>query len=435
MATVIDNPKTYAGKENAEQVLRPLFMGKTPQEMGFRVILDIKSKLTLNFIGRLLKILMPYVAGFQGGTNVSRYQKKLTLVEYKAEMSYDKHTYADMIYYEIVNVGGVAQNDITGTDVLNAELKVFGNAVVSDVIRNFWLGDTAKLHIYDGKYPDGSAFSAGDPDKYYNNANGILKSIFTDARQAYTSKHGAIAGWDKTTVPVLYIAGGATAYAYATAAKRTGAQAADRLFSFAGTNATYPVVKPLTELNSSGFSGSIRLLQATTSVDFEIIGNDYNLIPRLTLAAALGTDGAETAMKNMLNEATPELMQMVDEGKARFYVTREFLNNYKDTLESGTTADARTAIINGITVYKYRGIEIIVMPIDSHIENDHVSTYPRNIALLTVPENLCLGLNGSSDSAETRFWFNPDENENRQRTQFDMAMDYILPELIVAAYE
>ena len=56
MAKVITNPKTYAGKENAEQVLRPLFIGALPQAMGFRVILDVKSKITLNFIGYLLKI-------------------------------------------------------------------------------------------------------------------------------------------------------------------------------------------------------------------------------------------------------------------------------------------------------------------------------------------------------------------------------------------
>lgn len=432
---IITNPKTYAGAENADQVLRPLFVGKTPQEMGFRVIMDIKSKLTLNFLGRLLKILMPYASGFQGGINASRYQKRLTLAEFKAEMAYDKHDYADTIFYEIVNVGGIKQNDITGTDVLNAELQVFQRAILSDVIRNFWLADTTKTHINDGTYPDGTTYSAGDVDYYYNNTDGILKSIMDDVRQAYTSKHSAISGWDKTTYPTLYIAGGATSYAYESAAKRTGGVAGDRLFSFPGTLGAYPAVQTITELNGSGFGGYIRVLQDNAGHDFEIPADEYNLIPRLQLAATLGTDGAETAMKNMLTESTPELRSMVDEGQARYYCTREFLNNYIDTLESGTTESARTAVIDGIRRYYYRGVEIQLMPIDTHIEADFAATFPRNICILTVPENLCLGLNGSSDWAETRFWYNPDENENRQRTQFEMAMDYILSELIVAAYE
>jgi hypothetical protein len=335
-----------------------------------------------------------------------------------------------MIYEEIVNVGGIKQNDISGTDVLRAELEVFGKAVVSDVIRNFWLGDTAKTHINDGEYPSGTAYVAGDPDKYYNNSDGILKSIFGSLKQGYTSKHAAIAGWDKATVPVLYIAGGTTAYAYETAAKRTGAQAADRIFSFTGNSTG---IKALTELNSSGYKGSIRVLQTTVSTDFEIQGNEYDLIPFYPMVATLTTDSAETTFKNMLIEATPELKELISKKMAKFYVTQTILDNYLDTLESGTTSEARSAIINGVTTYLYRGIPIITMPVDTAIERDHVSTYPRNIAILSTPDNLCLGLNGSSDWSETRFWFNPDENENRQRTQFEMAMDYVLPELIVCS--
>ena len=432
MAKIIANPKTYAGKENSEGVLRPLFMDKTPQERGFRVILDVKSKITLNFIGALLKILMPYVKGFQGGTNANRYQKKLTLAEYKAEMSYDKHDYYGMIYEEIVNVGGIKQNDITGTDVLNTELKIFGNAVIADVIRCFWLGDTAKVHINDGAYPDGSTYSAGDPDKFYNNADGIIKSIIGALKQSYSSKHGAIAGWDKATIPVLYLTGGTTGYAYASAALRTGGVSTDRLFSFTGNTTG---IKTLTELNSSGISGSIRILRDTTGATFEIAADETDLIPHLTIASNLTTDSAETCFKNMFVEATPELKELMDKGMAKIYVTRTMLDNYIDTLESGTTSDARSAMINGVKIYYYRGVQIEVLPLDSAIEKDFASTFARNIAFITVPENLCLALNGSSDWSETRFWFNPDENENRQRTQFEMAMDYILPELIVYASE
>jgi hypothetical protein len=253
-------------------------------------------------------------------------------------------------------------------------------------------------------------------------------------RQAYTSKHGAISGWNKTTYPDLYIAGGATAYAYGSAADRTAGVAGTRLFSFDGTNATYPVIKTITGLNGSGFGGSLRLMAATTGIDFEIPADESDAIPYLMISDPLGTDGAEEAMKQMIVIATPELKTVKDKGLAKFYCTQSWLDNYRDTLESGSLESARTVMIEGVRKYMYDGVDMIVMPIDSHIEADFATTFPRDICILTTPQNLALVLNGAGDRGETRLWFNPDENENRQRSQFEMAMDYILPELCVIAH-
>ena len=73
------------------------------------------------------------------------------------------------------------------------------------------------------------------------------------------------------------------------------------------------------------------------------------------------------------------------------------------------------------------------MQIDEHLANDFISPYPHR-AILTLPQNLVLVLNGASDIGETRFWFNPDENKNRQRTQFEFGADFVLPEYMVVAY-
>lgn len=424
----------YNGRENMDIVIRPKFFGTKPAEMGIRVIDALgATSVKLNFFGRLLKVLMPYASGWQGGDPSAKLQKKITLAEYKAEQAYDKHDYANMILEQITNKGGIAQNDITGTDVFNAEVSIFLDSVQADVFANFWLGDTTKTHINDGAYPDGTAYAAGDADKYYNAANGILKKITADAYQNYVSRQSLISGWNKGVLPVLYLAeSSGTVYAYESAAKRTGASSSDRLFSFAATNATYPAVKSLTELNSSGFGGSIQLLKACTSGTFELRYNENDYVKNLALPT-LTTDTAATYFNLLFRLASKELKALKSEGLLRYYCSDTIIFNYEDTLKSGTLESARQITVDGVQRYAYNGIPIVPIGIDQLIENDFATTFPANWIILTTPDNLCLVINGSDNFAETRFWFNPDANENRQRTQFQFGADYILPELIAYA--
>lgn len=426
----------YHGKENMDIVLRPRFFGTKPQEMGIRII-DSQgaSSYKLNFFGKMLKALMPYVSGFQGGANSPKLQKKVVLKEFKAETAYDKHDYSSTIFEQIVDRGGIAQNDISGTDVFNAEVKIFMDAVEGDVFANFWLGDTSKTHLSGGTYPSGTAYSAGDADKYYNNMDGILKKIQTDAYQSYVSKQGQISGWNKATKPVLYLAeSSGTVYAYDSAAKRTGASAGDRLFSFAATNGTYPALMSLTALNTSGFGGKVQLERAIgTGATFELRADDANYIKVLVMPT-LTTDTASTMFNRLFRLASKELKALKNQGLLRFYVSDSVLFNYEDTMKAGTLESSKSAIVDGVQRYAFNGIPIVPMGIDQLIEADFGTSYPKDWIVLSTPENICLVINGSSNFAETRFWFNPDENENRQRTQFEMGADYILPELIVAAY-
>ena len=437
MAAFITNGSEYNGRENMEINIRPRFFGKKPAEMGIRIIDSKRSgSVKLNFFGKLKKVLMPYVTGFQGGSIAPKYQKKLELEEFKAENAYSKQDYKDMILEQITNQGGVVQNDIEGTDVITAERTVFFDAVEAGVFANFWLGDKTKTHINDGTYPDGTAYVATDPDKYYNVINGVLTNIIADLYQAFVSHQVRITGWNTTTYPALYIAGGGsgTAYVYGSAAHRTGGVAGNRLCSFPETGSSYPIEKTVTELNSSGFGGKIVLEKACTSEDFELYYNEEDYIKKLDLPT-LTTDTAETYMNRLLRLCTPELKSLKTAGLLRFYVSDTVLFNYEDTLKSGTTESARNANIDGVSRYTCDGVPIIPMNIDALIEADFAATFPRNWIILSTPQNLCLVINGSSDTSQTRFWFNPDQNENRQRTQFEMGANYILPELVAVAYE
>jgi hypothetical protein len=316
--------------------------------------------------------------------------------------------------------------------VFEAEKKIFLDAVEGDVFANFWLGDTAKTMTRAGAYPDGTTYASGDADKYYSTMDGILKQIMSDVYQDYVSKQGLITGWNKTTYPILYLADeSGTTYAYDTAAHRTAVTTASRLFHY-GTNTTAGI-KSITADNASGFGGSINVLKTNLSASFELKANDADFIKKLALPT-LTTDTAATYFNNLLRLASPELKSLKASGLLKFYCSDSVIFNYEDTLKAGVLESARGNMVDGVMKYQYNGIPIVPMGIDQLIEADFASTFPKDWIILTTPDDLCLVINGTSTFAETLFWFNPDVNMNRQRTQFEMGASYILPELIAVAY-
>jgi hypothetical protein len=66
---------------------------------------------------------------------------------------------------------------VDGSDVEDIELQVFSKGLLNGLVRNFWLGDTAKVHTADGTYAWGTAYTAGSADKRLNHTNGIWKKI------------------------------------------------------------------------------------------------------------------------------------------------------------------------------------------------------------------------------------------------------------------
>ena len=335
----------WNGKEVEEILFRPRYIGMKPEERGFRVVFTVQSSIRLHFFGKLGKILMPYVSGFQGGTSNAHKVREFTVAEFKAEMAYDKHDYDGMMLEQFF-IDGIAQNDIDGTVVMQAEQKIFMDALDSDTIRVFWLGDTTKTHLAAGTYPSGTAYNLGDPDKYYNQINGLLKNIMDVAAASPTSDQ----------------------------------------------------------------------------------------VKKITMPSSLGADDAIEIMKSVFDGSTKELQKLRDRKLLAFYCTDNFINNYRDTLAADGTEASRIQVIEGIDRYTYMGIPLIPMDIDEHIANDFDSSYPDTICILSTPQNFALVINAASPRAEVKMWFNNDENERRQRAQFKMAANFVLPELVTIAY-
>jgi len=436
----ITNGSEFHGKENEDIIIRPMFLGQLPKEMGIRIIPSVKSSVKLTFFGTVSKILKAYADGFQGGSGSTIKQKKLTLEEFKAEAEYSKQTYKDTILENITNVGGKKQNDITGTDVLKAEVAVFMNGVVDDVRRIFWLGDTDKKTLTSGYY-------STTADVNYNVIDGIWKALMDDAATSPTGEqikrialaNGAVAQTVTETLAsttagtiTLTINGVAYSQAYATSVAAT-------VTAWLASHTTALAARGITV--ASGGSGAIVVTAALSGQPFTLVetsagtGGDWtaSAVTANTAAQSLGTDEAVNTFKLMYEGSNKILKSMAAKKLVRIYATDTMIENYMSTLEALGTEAAHKAIVDGIERLTWRGIPIIPMDIDAYLSADFNEPYPHR-AIMTVPDNLCMVVNGASDIAETRFWFNEDENTNRQRTQFEFGADYILPELITVAY-
>lgn len=439
----ITNGSEFHGKEMEDIILRPYFIGQLPKDMGIRVFISIKSSFKLTFFGAKSKILKAYADGFQGGTGAAKTQKKIELQEFKAEAEYSKQDYKNTILENITNVGGIKQNDITGTAVHNAEVSVFMNGIMEDARRIFWLGNKSKKTLHASGYYTATA------DADYNVIDGIWTAVMAQAALYSSATNDQIRhivltnGTVKQKATYTLTGTSGTANLVISGVNYLVTFNTDLTTTATDFAATHLAALLARGLNVTSSTVTVIIEAVTAGQPFlaaaaaNVSGNQNASLVQTTANTAaqdLTTDEAVATFKLMYNNSTQVLKRLIQEGgNVRFYATDTMIENYQSTLEGQALESSRTAIIDGIKRFTYRGIPIIPMKIDQHISADFNEPYPHR-ALLTTSDNLGLVVNGAGDFAETVFWFNKDENKNRQRTQFEFGADFILPELITVAY-
>ena len=161
----IEAPKTYQGADLENIFFRPMFTGPDAQDLGIRIMYNMPVPTTLQFWKRSGDILHKYTSsGWKGGTAASRYSKQITLSKVKAEASYSASDYFNMVYEVITNRSDVNLQDLSGTELEEAETALFKEAIAESIRATMWLGDTAR-----------SSSSA-----QYNTFDGFLIRIMTD---------------------------------------------------------------------------------------------------------------------------------------------------------------------------------------------------------------------------------------------------------------
>ena len=161
---VIQNPKTYSGRELEEIFFRPVFTGPTAEQLGIRVLYNMPVPTTVHLWSPAGNVLKAYQTGWQGGDKSTKEIRTIDMKKVKAETAFSAADYFSMVFEQIVNTGNVNMQDLTGTNLEAAETELFKKAVAESLRMTMWLGD----------------FGSSSP---YNTFDGILKAAYTAAKE------------------------------------------------------------------------------------------------------------------------------------------------------------------------------------------------------------------------------------------------------------
>lgn len=134
------------------------------------------------------------------------------------------------------------------------------------------------------------------------------------------------------------------------------------------------------------------------------------------------------SFKSVWNAASETLRAMKSKGNLRFFVTSDVYNALEEAYDGKTNSVAYTEMVNGRSVLRWHGIEV------KEIHAESVLKVSQSVILLTDKDNLVLAVNTTDmPSAGVRMWYNPDENENRQRAAFLASAEILDESLVVYA--
>ncbi len=193
--SLIVEPKTYTGKDLETVFFRPMFSGPDANDLGIKIMYNMPVPTTLNFWRRASNILQKYTTGgWSGGPSSEKFQKTIDLHRVKAEMGYSASDYFTMVYELVTNRADVNMEDLSGTELEEAETKLFKEALAESIRATMWLGNTERsggmFDTFDGFMTKLLAETQEDEPQFpysgisttdYNAANGgevILKKLW-----------------------------------------------------------------------------------------------------------------------------------------------------------------------------------------------------------------------------------------------------------------
>jgi hypothetical protein len=139
MSQIVE-PKTYQGKDLETIFFRPILSGDSAQELGFRVLYNMPVPTTLNFWKGASNVLKPFSAGWSGGASSQKFQKTIDLRKVKSEMGYSASDYFSMVFEQIAARPDVNLDDLSGTELEEAETALFREALAESLRATMWIG-------------------------------------------------------------------------------------------------------------------------------------------------------------------------------------------------------------------------------------------------------------------------------------------------------
>lgn len=145
----LENAKQYTGNDLDTIFFRPMLTGPSAQELGVRVLYNMPVPTTIQLWDGQRNILQKYTAaGWTGGKSASKFQKTLALSRVKAELGFSAADYFSLVYEKIAARADVNMDDLTGTELEQAETTLFKQAVAENIRATMWVGDTSAATGY-----------------------------------------------------------------------------------------------------------------------------------------------------------------------------------------------------------------------------------------------------------------------------------------------
>lgn len=147
--SLLENAKQYTGSDLETIFFRPMLTGPSAQELGVRILYNLPTPTTIQLWDGQRNILQQYnAAGWTGGKSATKLQKTLNLKRVKAELGFSAADYFSLVYEKIAARADVNMDDLTGTELEQAETALFKQAVAENIRATMWVGDATLASGY-----------------------------------------------------------------------------------------------------------------------------------------------------------------------------------------------------------------------------------------------------------------------------------------------
>lgn len=173
--SALGNAKTYTGKNLETIFFRPMLSGPSALDLGVRVLYNMPVPTTVQMWEPRNNILQKFTSGgWSGGDSARKLQKTIRLHRVKAELGYSAADYFSLVYELITNRADVNMEDLSGTELEEAETTLFKRAIAESIRSTMWVGDTSAA--------EGA-----------NTFDGFLKTValYSNANKIYTYNYAA----------------------------------------------------------------------------------------------------------------------------------------------------------------------------------------------------------------------------------------------------
>lgn len=147
--TYLESAKQYTGSDLENIFFRPMLTGEQAQELGVRVLYNMPQPTHIQLWDGQRNILQKFTsAGWTGGAVATKQEKTVNLSRVKAELGFSAADYFSMVYEKITALANVNMDDLSGTELEQAETALFRQALAENIRATMWIGNTAAASGY-----------------------------------------------------------------------------------------------------------------------------------------------------------------------------------------------------------------------------------------------------------------------------------------------